>query len=277
MVALYDTIGYGYASIRKPVPRIAKAIWRALGDADSVVNAGDGAGAYEPPDQYVVAVEPSMTMVTQRPARSASIVQATAMSLPFSKNVSFDAALAVLTVHHWPDKALGFKELRRVARRLVVVLTWDLAAPGFWLTNYFPEILDIDRPIFPAVSDFEQAFGTLTLETIPIPHDCSDGFLGAHWRRPDSSCVDAAPTRGSSHTTSNGPTTAGPDTTAHAHCERHTAQTGSSPRRAGRGQVRGKCRARAYSEPSARPTSIWRSLPSREMRTSQGLQHTSQS
>ena len=183
MVALYDTIGYGYASIRKPDPRIAKAIRRALGDADFVVNVGAGVGSYEPPDRYVVAVEPSMTMITQRPARSAPVVQATAMSLPF-KTDSFDAALAVLTVHHWPDKALGLGELRRVARRRVVVLTWDPAAPGFWLTDYFPEILDIDRPLFPAISDFGHAFGAVTVETIPIPHNCIDGFLGAHWRRP---------------------------------------------------------------------------------------------
>ena len=130
MVALYDTIGYGYAGIRKPDPRITQAIWRTLGDADSVVNVGAGAGAYEPPDRYMVAVEPSMTMITQRPARSAPVVQATAMSLPF-KDDSFDAALSVLTVHHWPDRALGLSELRRVARRRVVVLTWDPASPGF--------------------------------------------------------------------------------------------------------------------------------------------------
>ena len=105
------------------------------------------------------------------------------MSLPF-KTDSFDAALAVLTVHHWPDKALGFGELRRVARRRVVVLTWDPAWSGFWLTDYFPEVLDINRPLFPAISDFGHAFGSVTVETIPIPHDCTDGFLGAHWRRP---------------------------------------------------------------------------------------------
>ena len=183
MVALYDAIGRGYAGIRKPDPRIAKAIRRALGDADSVVNVGAGTGSYEPPDRYVVAVEPSMTMIAQRPARSAPVVQATAMSLPF-KNDSFDAALAVLTVHHWPDKALGLGELRRVARRRVVVLTWDPAWSGFWLTDYFPEVLDINRPLFPAISDFGHAFGSVTVETIPIPHDCTDGFLGAHWRRP---------------------------------------------------------------------------------------------
>ena len=105
------------------------------------------------------------------------------MSLPFM-NDSFDTAMAVLTVHHWPDKARGLRELRRVARRRVVVLTWDPASPGFWLTDYFLEILDVDRPLFPTVRDFEQALGPLTVDTVPIPQDCSDGFLGAHWRRP---------------------------------------------------------------------------------------------
>ena len=183
MVALYDEIGCGYAEVRKPDPRIANAIRHALGDADSVVNVGAGAGSYEPSDRYVVAVEPSMTMIAQRSARSAAAVQATAMSLPF-ENDSFDAALAVLTVHHWPNKALGLGELRRVARSHVVVLTWDPAAPGFWLTDYLPEILDIDRPRFPAVEDFAYGLGSVTVETVPVPHDCSDGFLGAYWRRP---------------------------------------------------------------------------------------------
>ena len=105
------------------------------------------------------------------------------MSLPF-ENDSFDAALAVLTVHHWPDKPLGLAELRRVARRRVVVLTWDSASPPFWLTDYFPELLHVDRPLFPTVRDFERALGPVSVATIPVPHDCSDGFLGAHWRRP---------------------------------------------------------------------------------------------
>ena len=183
MAALYDTIGRGYAAVRKPDPRIAEAIARGLGDAHSVVNVGAGTGAYEPSDRPVVAVEPSTTMIAQRTAGSAPVVRATAMSLPF-KNDSFDAALAVLTVHHWPDKPLGLAELRRVARRRVVVLTWDSASPPFWLTDYFPELLHVDRPLFPTVRDFERALGPVSVATIPVPHDCSDGFLGAHWRRP---------------------------------------------------------------------------------------------
>ena len=185
MTALYDTIGRGYAQVRKPDPRFAKAIARGLGDADSVVNVGAGTGAYEPADRDVVAVEPSTTMIAQRPVGSAPVVQATAMSLPF-QNDSFDAALAVLTVHHWPDKALGLAELRRVARRRVVVLTWDPASPPFWLTDYFPALLHIDRPLFPTVRDFERALGPVSVARIPVPHDCSDGFLGAHWRRPSA-------------------------------------------------------------------------------------------
>ena len=189
MAAFYDTIGRGYAKVRKADPRFARAIARGPGDAVSVVNVGAGTGAYEPSDRAVVAVEPSTTMVAQRPPASAPVVRATAMSLPF-KNDSFDAALAILTVHHWPDKPLGLAELRRVARRRVVVLTWDPASPAFWLTDYFPELLRIDRPLFPTVRDFERALGPVSVARIPVPHDCSDGFLGAHWRRP-SAYLDA--------------------------------------------------------------------------------------
>ena len=129
MYALYDTIGGGYARIRKPDPRIAKLILRALGDNDSIVNVGAGAGLYEPFDKCVVAVEPSMTMIAQRPAGSAPVVQASAISLPF-KNDSFDVGLAVLSVHHWPDQEQGLRELRRVSRDRVVVITWDPESPG---------------------------------------------------------------------------------------------------------------------------------------------------
>ncbi|MCY3816591.1 MAG: methyltransferase domain-containing protein, partial [Gammaproteobacteria bacterium] len=102
MTALYDRIGSGYADFRRPDPRIEKAVWCALGDAESVVNVGAGAGSYEPTDRHVVAVEPSMTMIAQRPAGSAGAVQATASSLPFGSD-SFDAAMAILSVHHWRD------------------------------------------------------------------------------------------------------------------------------------------------------------------------------
>ena len=101
-----------------------------------------------------------------------------------------DAALAIPTVHHWPDQPLGLTELRQVARRRVVVLTWDPTSPPFCLTDYFPELLYIDRPLFPSVRDFKRAPGTLSVATNPVPHDCSDGFLGAHWRWP-SAYLDA--------------------------------------------------------------------------------------
>ena len=183
MVPLYDRIGRDYSARRKPDPRIAEAILRALGDAGTVVNVGAGAGAYEPTDRQVVAVEPSMTMIAQRGAGSAPVIRASATALPF-RDDSFDAALAVLTVHHWPDRQLGLSELRRVARSRIVVLTWDRSSPGFWLTDYFPEILDIDRRIFPASGEFGRSLRPVSMETVPIPHDCTDGFLGAYWRRP---------------------------------------------------------------------------------------------
>ena len=184
MSQLYDEIGIGYQQRRRPDPRLAAAITRALDRSESVVNVGAGTGSYEPLDRPVVAVEPAMTMIRQRRAGSAPAVQASATDLPF-RDDGFAGALAILTVHHWPDRARGLDELARVARRRVVVVTWDPSSSGFWLVDdYFREIIDIDRRIFPTIDDFGRAFGRIEVEPLPIPHDCVDGFLGAYWRRP---------------------------------------------------------------------------------------------
>jgi SAM-dependent methyltransferase len=184
MTALYDEIGVGYRARRRPDPRLAAAITRALGETETVVNVGAGAGSYEPADRSVVAVEPAMTMIRQRGAGSAPVVQASATELPF-RDDGFAAALAVLTVHHWPDKDRGLEELGRVARRRVIVVTWDPSSSGFWLVDdYFSELFEIDRRIFPAIEDYRRALGRIEVHPLPIPHDCVDGFLGAYWRRP---------------------------------------------------------------------------------------------
>jgi SAM-dependent methyltransferase len=182
---VYDRIGAGYTATRRPDPRIALAIDAALGDARTVVNVGAGAGAYEPRDRRLVAVEPSRAMIGQRPRGAAPCVQGAAERLPF-RDRAVDACLAVLTLHHWTDPAAGLAELRRVARRRVVVLTWDPASwGGFWLTvEYFPEILDLPR--FRSMAALERSLGPIRVVPVPIPHDCSDGFLGAFWRRPEA-------------------------------------------------------------------------------------------
>jgi len=183
MTELYDEIGIGYRGHRQPDPRIAAAIVAALGDADRVVNVGAGAGSYEPTDRPVVAVEPSLEMIRQRRPGGAPVLRASATHLPFRAG-AFAAALAVLTVHHWPDRAGGLAELARVARRPVIV-TWDPAAPPFWLTDdYFPRIVATDRQIFPPIDEYRAVLGEVDVRPIPIPHDCRDGFLGAYWRRP---------------------------------------------------------------------------------------------
>ena len=184
MTQLYDEIGAGYGTLRRPDPRIATAILRALDRAETVVNVGAGAGSYEPSDRSVVAVEPSLTMIRQRRTGSAPVVQASALELPF-RDDAFAAALAILTVHHWPDRARGLGELARVGRGRAVIVTWDPATSGFWLVeDYFPEIVELDRPIFPTLEEFGRALGPIEVRTLPIPHDCVDGFLGAYWRRP---------------------------------------------------------------------------------------------
>jgi SAM-dependent methyltransferase len=184
MPQLYDTIGVGYGSHRRPDPRIAAAIMRALGELAPIVNVGAGTGSYEPADRPVVAVEPAMTMIRQRQARTIPVVQASATHLPF-RDGAFAAALAVLTVHHWPDRMRGLAEFARVARHRLVIATYDPAAAGFWLIeDYFPAIREIDRLSMPSLEEFRRALGPVDVRALPIPHDCTDGFLGAYWRRP---------------------------------------------------------------------------------------------
>lgn len=193
---LYDRIGNGYSSVRQTDPRIAAQILAALGDAATVINVGAGTGSYEPADREVVAVEPSDEMIRQRPAEAASVVKANAESLPFPDN-SFDAALAVLTVHHWPDPMAGLKELRRVARGPVVVLTFEHQHPGTWLGDYLPQVRELDAGQTIPFEHYEEALGPIGIETVPVPHDCSDGFLYAHWRNPEA-YLDPAVRAGSS-------------------------------------------------------------------------------
>ncbi len=182
MVAKYDTIGQGYSSQRRPDPRIGAAILDALGDAQSVVNVGAGAGSYEPSDRNVTPVEPSDEMIAQHPRRDA-VVQASAESLPFADD-QFEAAMAILTIHHWPDKQAGLRELRRVTRGRIVLLTFDPAYRDIWLLDYLPELAELDDRQMPQLSQYEEWLGNVSIEPVPIPHDCTDRFLYAHWRNP---------------------------------------------------------------------------------------------
>jgi len=183
MLPTYDTIGLNYADLRKPDPRIEGIIGRALGSAKTVLNVGAGAGSYEPADRQVTAIEPSTEMIRQRPASAASVIQGHAEYLPFDDN-SFDASIAILTVHHWADKEKGLKEMRRVTRGQIVVLTYDPSFRGFWLTDYIPELVDLDEAQMPRITDYEAWLGPVGISPVPIPHDCTDGFLCAYWLRP---------------------------------------------------------------------------------------------
>ena len=183
--AHYDRIGRQYTSTRRADPRIAAAILDALGDADVVVNVGAGAGAYEPVGRSLVAVEPSWEMIRQRSGDSL-VVQASAESLPFPAG-TFDAALAVLTLHHWADWRCGLDEMKRVADRLVIFTIEPREVGNFWLTeSYFPEIVGLDRGRCPSVAEVVEYLGDCSVDHIAIPHDCVDGFLAAFWRRPEA-------------------------------------------------------------------------------------------
>jgi SAM-dependent methyltransferase len=183
----YDASRATYALTRQTDPIIAAQIERALGDARTVVNVGAGAGSYESPDREVLAIEPSETMRDQRPPGAAPVIAAHAEELPLDDD-SMDAALATMTVHHWDDQRRGLAELARVARRRVVVFTYDIAhAKDLWLVrDYLPEIAAIDAQRFLPIGDQAAAIGgEARIERVPIPHDCRDGLLGAFWRRPE--------------------------------------------------------------------------------------------
>lgn len=183
-MSVYDVIGREYSARRRPDPRIAAAITAALGRASSALNVGAGTGSYEPADRDVIALEPSLVMIAQRPAASAPVVCGVAEQLPF-RDGEFDAVLGILTLHHWRDQARGLAECRRVARDRVVILTWDPACNDYWLVReYFPEFQTLDLPRFPSLHLLSAALGGAEVQRVLIPADCVDGFLGAYWRRP---------------------------------------------------------------------------------------------
>lgn len=182
----YEAPGQVYARVRQPDPRIAAQIHAALGEARTVVNVGAGAGSYEPTGREVIPVEPSATMRAQRPAHLAPAIDGTADALPLDDDAA-DAAMATITIHQWPDLEAGLREMRRVARGPVVILTFDPdELANFWLADYAPSVLTAESGRQPALERVAAALGgTVTAEPVPVPLDCTDGFIHAFYGRPE--------------------------------------------------------------------------------------------
>jgi SAM-dependent methyltransferase len=181
----YELHGRTYGQHRHGDPRIEARIHAALGDAKTVLNVGAGTGSYEPTDRWVLAVEPSATMRTQRPRDAAPVLEAQAEALPFDDD-SFDAAMACVTIHHWDRSGAGLAEMRRVARGPVVVFTFELESLPAWQRDHLAEGLAIEMPRFQSVDAVAAALGGRTrVEPIPTPADCTDGFFEAFWNRPE--------------------------------------------------------------------------------------------
>jgi SAM-dependent methyltransferase len=185
---LFDSISASYVSTRRADPRIARRIQDALGDATTVVNVGAGTGNYEPLDRFVIAVDPSPEMIAKRTIGSVPVVLAAAEELPFPSR-SFDAALAVLTVHHWRDWGQGLSEMRRIARRQVIFLFEPTMIKRFWVVDggYWPEAsaLPSERDAIGA-EQVATVIDITSVEAVPIPNDCTDGFGAAFWGRPEA-------------------------------------------------------------------------------------------
>jgi SAM-dependent methyltransferase len=183
----YDRNGQQYASVRRADPRIAAAIHAALGAAARVLNVGAGAGSYEPTDRYVVPLEPSEVMRKQRPRHLAPALAGTADAIPFDDG-AFDAAMAILTVHHWKDRAACLREIRRVTRGPVVIMTFDPDAPtDFWMWDYAPELAEVERRRYGTLESVMTPLGDdVRVVPIEVPRDCSDGFQVAFYARPEA-------------------------------------------------------------------------------------------
>lgn len=183
----YDRIGQEYARQRREDPAFKARIVEALGPAQSVLNVGAGSGNYEPEDRYVVAVEPSSVMAVQRPPDRPA-VRAKAQALPFHDQ-SFDAAMGVLTLHHWhPDQQAGIRELCRISRDRIVLMTIDAAVSAkMWLmADYLHEVRDMDLEIFPAPEHIQEWLDRpSTVEVLPISRNTPDHALTAFWAHPE--------------------------------------------------------------------------------------------
>jgi SAM-dependent methyltransferase len=181
----YDRVGLGYRGIRGTDPVLASRIWAALGDSRTVVNVGAGTGSYEPPDRWVLAVEPSGVMIAQRPSDAAPVIQASVEQLPLADQ-TIDAATAILTLHHWKSVQAGLRELLRVVRDRIVLVTMDVEAlRELWIVrDYLPELLGYHAARFPTMDQLQDLLPNAQVEVLSVPRECEDGFMAAFWGRP---------------------------------------------------------------------------------------------
>jgi SAM-dependent methyltransferase len=191
--ANYGAIGSGYSSYRQPEPRIAACIDTALDQARTVLNVGAGAGSYEPVDREMTAIEPSASMRAQRPSHLVIARDAVAEALPFPDGC-FDASMATFSVHQWTALDAGLREMRRVTRGPVLILTCDPdLVQRFWLNSYAPEVLATEARRYPAIDRISAVLsGAMRIVPISIPLNCKDGFNEAYYGRPERLLEEAA-------------------------------------------------------------------------------------
>ena len=182
----YEALGAQYRDQRRADPRIARLIHDALGSAGTVLNVGAGTGSYEPEDRHVLPIEPSANMRARRPADRPPAIAGYAEQLPLGDR-SVDASMAIATVHQWSNLTKGLSELRRVTRGPIIILTFDGAAlRRYWLADYVPELMDHEARRCPSIETIRSALGSETrVSMVPVPADCTDGFMEAYYGRPE--------------------------------------------------------------------------------------------
>jgi hypothetical protein len=95
--------------------------------------------------------------------------------------------MAILTLQHWSDLKAGVRELARVVRNRIVIVTMDVQVIAqLWIVrDYLPELLS-QHTGFPSIDHLRQLLPNPRSEVLPVPRDCQDGFMAAFWARPEA-------------------------------------------------------------------------------------------
>lgn len=199
MMPIYDSIGQSYSKFRLPDPRIVDTLVNLLQlePGSLVADIGAGTGNYSRAIAergfFLYAVEPSSVMrlqATQHPRVQWLTGYAEDIPLPTS---SVDSVICILASHHFSNLEKAIREMNRVARSgAIIFLTFDpRVGEKLWVVDYFPSLWEDAFRVFPPLIDVVAIIEANTqrmVEIFPLmlPHNLTDMFFAAGWRRPES-------------------------------------------------------------------------------------------
>jgi ubiquinone/menaquinone biosynthesis C-methylase UbiE len=199
-MTIYNQIGKGYNSTRQADPYIAQCLYEllVLKREGKYLDIGCGTGNYfkalREKGVELIGVDPSEIMLetARRQNPSDTFIEASADALPFDA-ASYDGAMAVLTLHHWPSIPEGLKEIRRVLKRDTALCIFSYTPEqmrGYWLYHYFPKMVETCMKIVPDLSSMQEMLteaGFSEIHTKPyfVKPDLQDHFIYSYKFQPE--------------------------------------------------------------------------------------------